>query len=206
MFKKIEIEAKNQSEALKKAAEQLLIPTNKIKLEVIKEKKGILGIGAMMTFEATPNIDLAIEGKKYLDEVIAAMEINAVMEMKVIAENEILYRVQSNENALLIGKEGRTLLALQTLIRSYLSMFVTTNLMISLDIGDYHSNRKRQLEILATKTAKDVARTNIAVKLNPMNSFDRRIIHAKLSEWRDVETTSEGEGEERALIIKPKTK
>ena len=60
------------------------------------------------------------------------------------------------------------------------------------------------LEILATKTAKEVAQTRIAVKLDPMNAYDRRIVHTKLSEWRDVITESEGEGEHRALVIKPK--
>ena len=90
------------------------------------------------------------------------------------------------------------------MLRNHLSTFVDEPLLITLDIGNYHENRKRQLEILATKTAKDVARSRIAVKLDPMNAFDRRIIHAKLSEWRDVETESEGEGEERAIIIRPK--
>lgn len=126
------------------------------------------------------------------------------MEIRKISENEIFYRVQSTENALLIGKDGKTLLALQTLLRNHLSTFVDEPLLITLDIGNYHENRKRQLEILATKTAKDVARSRIAVKLDPMNAFDRRIIHAKLSDWRDVETESEGEGEERAIIIRPK--
>ena len=75
---------------------------------------------------------------------------------------------------------------------------------LTLDIGSYRANRIHQLEILATKTAKSVAKTKIAVKLDPMNSFERRVIHEKLSDWRDVYTESEGEGEERAIVIKPK--
>ena len=57
--------------------------------------------------------------------------------------------------------------------------------------------------ILATKTAKEVIRTKIDVKLRAMNSFERRIIHEKLGEWRDVYTESEGDGEQRAIVIKP---
>ena len=68
----------------------------------------------------------------------------------------------------------------------------------------YKSNRVHQLEILATKTAKEVAKSKISVKLKPMNSYERRIIHEKLSEWRDVFTESEGQGENRAIVIKPK--
>lgn len=204
MLKKVEIEAKNPVEAMKKATELLKIAENKIKLDVVKEKKGLLGFGSSTTFTATPKIDITTEGKAYLDDIIGALGVDAKMEIRKIAENEIFYRVQSTENALLIGKDGKTLLALQTLLRNHLSTFVDEPLLITLDIGNYHENRKRQLEILATKTAKDVARSRIAVKLDPMNAFDRRIIHAKLSEWRDVETESEGEGEERAIIIRPK--
>ena len=204
MLKKVEIEAKNPVEAMKKATELLKIAENKIQLDVVKEKKGLLGFGSSTTFTATPKIEITTEGKAYLDDIIGALGVDAKMEIRKISENEIFYRVQSTENALLIGKDGKTLLALQTLLRNHLSTFVDEPLLITLDIGNYHENRKRQLEILATKTAKDVARSRIAVKLDPMNAFDRRIIHAKLSEWRDVETESEGEGEERAIIIRPK--
>ena len=77
-------------------------------------------------------------------------------------------------------------------------------IMVGLDIGGYRANRKRQLEVLATKTAKEVARTKIEVKLKPMNAYERKIIHEKLADWRDVYTESEGEGADRALVIKPK--
>ena len=77
-------------------------------------------------------------------------------------------------------------------------------MIVLVDIGGYKANRKKQLEILATKTAKSVARTRIEVKLDPMNAYERRIIHTKLSDWRDVSTISEGEGHDRHLVIKPK--
>ena len=74
----------------------------------------------------------------------------------------------------------------------------------NVDCGDYKNHRKHQLEVLATKTAKEVAKTKVAVKLNPMTSYERRIIHSKLAEWKDVYTESEGEGAERAIVIKPR--
>jgi spoIIIJ-associated protein len=172
---------------------------------VIKEKKGLFGISSISTYEATPNISLALEGKMYLETILKNLEVKSRMEVRTITDGEeIHYHVESDENALLIGREGRTLVALQFMLRNYLNTFVDGHLIISLDIGSYHENRKKQLEILATKTAKEVAQTKIAVKLDPMNAYDRRIIHTKLSEWRDVTTESEGEGEERALVIKPK--
>ena len=96
--------------------------------------------------------------------------------------------------------------ALQILLRNLISTYTKDHVITSLDIGGYRSNRARQLEILATKTAKEVVKTKVAVKLQPMNSYERRIIHEKLSDWRDVYTESEGEGENRAIVIKPKTK
>lgn len=204
MLKKIEIEAKTLQEATKKASDILKISEDKIRLDIVKEKKGFLGVGSTTLYEASPNIDLTIEGKQYLEGVIAGLGIEVKMEIQSPDEATINYRLQTSENALLIGKEGKTLLAFQTLLRNHLSSFVDNSLLITLDIGNYHASRKRQLEILATKTAKDVARSQIAVKLDPMNAFDRRIVHAKLSDWRDVETYSEGEGEQRAIIIRPK--
>lgn len=203
MLKKIEVEAKTLQEATKKASDILKIAESKLKLEIVKEKRGFLGVGSSTLYEAMPNIDLTIEGKQYLESIVSGLGAEVKMEIQSPDESTIVYRLQTNENALLIGKEGKTLLAIQTLLRNHLSTFVDDQLLITLDIGNYHASRKRQLEILATKTAKDVARSQIAVKLDPMNAFDRRIVHAKLSEWRDVETYSEGEGEERAIIIRP---
>lgn len=204
MLKRIEFEAKTLQDAQKHAVEELRIQLDKIKLTVLKEKKGLLGIGSSTLYEATPNINLALEGKMYLENILETLQIGSRMEVRTVEEgNEIHYNIDSDENALLIGREGRTLLSIQYMLRNYLNTFTEGHLLVALDIGRYHENRKRQLEILATKTAKEVAQTKIAVKLDPMNSFDRRIVHSKLSEWRDVITESEGEGEHRALVIKP---
>lgn len=206
MLKQVEFEVKNLAEAEKKAVELLRVPLNMITLEVIKDKKGILGIGASTTYLATVNINLALEGKKYLEAIAKGLEIDIKMEMLTKdngSDAEIKYNIVSDENALLIGREGRTLKAIQYLLRSYLNMFTDDFIIVNVDIGNYNKNRKKQLEILATKRAKEVAQTKIEVKLDPMNAYERRIIHSKLSEWRDVTTVSVGEGEERSIIIKP---
>ena len=204
MLKRIEFEAKSESEALDLAVEKLRLQKEKIKITVMREKKGLFS-GSTALFEATPDVNLALEGKTFLEGILQAMDIEFQMELRQKDNGrEIHYSIQSNENALLIGRDGKTLLALQYLLRNYLSTFVQFQVLVSLDIANYHENHKRQLEILATTTAKEVAKTGIEVKLDPMNAYDRRIIHTKLSEWRDVETESEGEGENRALVIKPK--
>lgn len=206
-MKRVEIEAKTDQEALKEASRIFNISENYIDLAIVKENKNILGMTSSTVYLATPNVNLVIAGKEYIETILSNMGIETKTEFRTLDGGmQIFYNIETEENSLLIGREGRNLSALQFLLRNYLSQFTDSKLIVNLDIGGYHSNRKKQLEILATKTAKEVAQTKISVKLDPMNSYERRIIHTKLADWHDVETISEGEGQDRALIIRPKQK
>lgn len=193
MQKKIEIEAFNEEEALKTAVEKFHISEDKIFINNIEDNK----------YEALVDVDLALAGKQYLEGILKSLGVEYQIEVRRVRdEEEIHYVIESNENPLLIGSKGRTLDALSLLLKNLIGTYTKDHLVISLDVGSYRSNRERQLEILATKTAKEVAKTKRDVKLHPMNSFERRIIHEKLSDWHDVYTESEGDGEERAIVIK----
>ena len=196
MQKKIEIQASSLLEATQIAVAKLHVSEEKLFLNEIGEN----------TYEALLDVNLALEGRKYLESILNSMGIEQFnIEVRTIGQaSEILYVIDSSENPLLIGTKGHTLEALQTLIKNLIGSYTKDYIVVTLDIGSYRANRIHQLEILATKTAKSVAKTKIAVKLDPMNSFERRVIHEKLSDWRDVYTESEGEGEERAIVIKPK--
>ncbi len=196
MQKKIEIQASSLLEATQIAVTKLHVSEEKLFLNEIGEN----------TYEALLDVNLALEGRKYLESILNAMGIEQFnIEVRTIGqESEIHYVIDSNENPLLIGTKGHTLEALQTLIKNLIGSYTKDYIVVTLDIGSYRANRIHQLEILATKTAKSVAKTKIAVKLDPMNSFERRVIHEKLADWRDVYTESEGEGEQRAIVIKPK--
>lgn len=196
MQKKIEIQASSLLEATQIAVAKLHVSEEKLFLNEICEN----------TYEALLDVNLALEGRKYLESILNSMGIEQFnIEVRTIGqESEIHYVIDSSENPLLIGTKGHTLEALQTLIKNLIGSYTKDYIVVTLDIGSYRANRIHQLEILATKTAKSVAKTKIAVKLDPMNSFERRVIHEKLSDWRDVYTESEGEGEERAIVIKPK--
>ncbi len=196
MQKKIEIQASSLLEATQIAVAKLHVSDEKLFLNEIGEN----------TYEALLDVNLALEGRKYLESILNSMGIEQFnIEVRTIGqESEIHYVIDSSENPLLIGTKGHTLEALQTLIKNLIGSYTKDYIVVTLDIGSYRANRIHQLEILATKTAKSVAKTKIAVKLDPMNSFERRVIHEKLSDWRDVYTESEGEGEERAIVIKPK--
>lgn len=203
MLKRIEFEAKNDQEALNIAVEKLGIQKDKINIKITRDKKGLFSSGTAL-YEATPNINLALEGKTYIEGILQALDVDFQMDLRTLNEGkELYYSVQSNQNALLIGREGKTLFALQNLLRQHIHAFTQSQTLVQLDIANYHENHRKQLEILATRTAKEVAKTGFQVKLDPMSAYDRRIIHAKLADWRDVTTQSEGEGETRALIIKP---
>lgn len=196
MQKKIEIQASSLLEATQIAVAKLHVSEEKLFLNEIGEN----------TYEALLDVNLALEGRKYLESILNSMGIEQFnIEVRTIGQElEIHYVIDSSENPLLIGTKGHTLEALQTLIKNLIGSYTKDYIVVTLDIGSYRANRIHQLEILATKTAKSVAKTKIAVKLDPMNSFERRVIHEKLSDWRDVYTESEGEGEERAIVIKPK--
>ena len=201
MQKKVEFIAKTQEEAISEAVKKLHISSDKIFINVLGE------LPEGLNCEALVDVNLTIEGKKYLEGILNALNIGYQIEARSVnVEEQIHYIIDSYENSLLIGVKGRTLEALQVLLRNLISTYSKDHIVTTLDIGGYKSNRARQLEILATKTAKEVSKTKVAVKLQPMTSFERRIIHEKLSEWRDVYTESEGEGEERAIVIKPKNK
>ena len=199
MQKKVEFIAQSQEDAISEAVKKLHISSDKIFINVLGE------LPEGLNCEALVDVNLTIEGKKYLEGILNALNIGYQIEARSVnGEEQIHYIIDSYENSLLIGVKGRTLEALQILLRNLISTYTKDYIVTTLDIGGYKSNRARQLEILATKTAKEVSKTKVAVKLQPMNSFERRIIHEKLSDWRDVYTESEGEGENRAIVIKPK--
>lgn len=198
MQKKIEIIAKTQEEALEEAVKRLHLSSEKIFINVLDE------LPEGLNCEALVDVNLTLEGKKYLENILKSFNIGYQIEARSVGDSQIYFNIDSNENPLLIGVKGKTLDALQTLVRALISSYTKDKIIATLDIGAYKSNRVHQLEILATKTAKEVAKSKISVKLKPMNSYERRIIHEKLSEWRDVFTESEGQGENRAIVIKPK--
>ena len=199
MQRKQEFICKNLDEGMEVAGAFFHLSPEKIFLNILDESDEEIKVEALI------DINLALEGKRYLEAILQGMNVEYQLEVRSLNdEKEIYYNIHTNENPLLIGVKGKTLDALQTLVRNLLQTYTKENLVVNVDVGSYRENRKHQLEVLATKTAKEVAKTKVPVKLKPMSSYERRIIHNKLTEWRDVFTESEGEGTDRAIIIKPK--
>jgi len=204
MINKIEIEAKNLLEAQKKAEEELKIPLEKLSFKILKEKKGILGIGASSLFEVSWEEETLInQGKKYLESILENLNVDFKIEV-LENDNEFSYNIQSDNEGLLIGRNGKTLESFTTLLRIFITGKSEEKIIVKLNIGDYHERRKNQLEIIATKTAKEVIRSGVPVKIDRLNSYERKIIHEKLSTWKNITTESVGENENRIIIIKPR--
>ncbi len=205
MMKNVTFEAKSLEEAKTQAETLLRVHRDYIDFDTT-EKRGMFGFKKSYHVEATVNVDPATFGHNLLKTLFADMGIDAEINVETPNESEVRFHISTDANPVMIGKNGKTLDSLQVYMRNLLNIFTEERLIVFVDIGGYKENRRRQLEILATKTAKEVAKTKTAAKLDPMNAYERRIIHTKLADWRDVITKSEGERQKRYVVIKPKEK
>lgn len=204
-MKSYRFETKTIGEAEKRlAAKELSINPSFVELKIVDEKKSLFNLNRTYQLEATVKFDIIRDSIVYLNELLKNMEIEAIIEAKLVEDRQIIFTVDTSENPLLIGKNGKTLDAIQVLMKNLLNVYTDEHYVALVDVGGYKEQRKRQLEILATKTAKEVARTRVKVRLSKMNAYERRVIHTKLADWRDVITESEGEEPNRYVVIKPK--
>lgn len=150
------------------------------------------------------------KGKDFLESFLKESNILGFVERKM-RDNVVEYSITTEDaNAVLIGKNSKTLASLQyitsLIVNRYFDLDRENGLIVKVDIGDYRKRRDEKLEKLATRIAKEVAKTKIPVKLRPMNAYERKVIHNKLSDWRDVTTHSEGVEPNRCLVIEHRKK
>ena len=141
--------------------------------------------------------------KNFLLDIIKKMGIVTQIEIKK-REDTVNFILYSDHNALLIGKNGKTLDALTTVIRQMLLHELEQPFHFLIDVEEYKLKRQYELERMAKKIAKEVGKTKIEAKLDPMNSYERRVIHNILSDRTDVYTESVGTEPNRYIVIKPK--
>jgi spoIIIJ-associated protein len=197
-MRRLEFEAKTIEEGRRIAVEEFQVNAEYISINILEQREESVRIEALME----DNLEKII--RDYLDKVLEAMELKHSIEVRN-NDRGITFRVETADNPMLIGRDGKTLAAIQSMCKQISYVFSDQPQNITIDVGGYKEKRILQLEILATKTAKEVAKSKVEARLKPMNSYERRIVHAKLSEWRDVETESVGEEPNRYLVIKPAT-
>jgi len=139
--------------------------------------------------------------KSFLEKITTEMGLETKFE---INEEDDVFNVKmfSNNNPILIGKEGRTLTSLQTLIRQSLSNKIKFNVKINLDASNYKIKKERFFEKDIKNIINDVMKSKDEIKLDPMNSYKRRIVHSIASEYYNIETESFGEEPERYVLIR----
>ncbi len=202
-----EITAKTVDEALTNAMLELGTTIDNLEYEVIeKETSGFLGIfGKPAKIRARVKKTTENVTKKFLDDVFRAMGITAQTQVVFDQENSTIeINVDGDDMGVLIGKRGQTLDSLQYLISLVVNKNSENYIKVKLDTENYRARRKETLENLAKNIAFKVKKTRKSVSLEPMNPYERRIIHSALQNDKYVETYSEGEEPYRKVVINVK--
>ena len=196
------------ADALAAALAELGTTEENIVYEVVDEgNTGFLGINKKPAVikAKLKETDPCTVAEKFLGEVLAAMGLTAQIEAKLDDQNEsIEIQIKGDDMGILIGKRGQTLDSLQYLVSLAVSREAKQYFKIKLDTENYRARRKETLENLAKNIGTRVKKTHKLVALEPMNPYERRIIHSTLQNDTYVETHSEGEEPYRKVIITPK--
>ena len=200
-MKKYEYEGKTKEEAIEKAKNELNVVEKNLIVNVISEKNTLLKKNVKI--EVINYNDLIDYIKENIIEITSLMGLNVNLEVRRRDDN-ITIKIFSDHNAVLIGKNGSTIEALQTIIRQIVHNETQEFIGVILDVENYKDKRIKNLEYLAKKVAREVKETKVETKLDSMNSYERRIIHSTLSENKYVYTESVGEEPNRCVVIKPK--
>ena len=199
-------EVKTLEEAQKQAVLDFELALDDLNFEVVKESKGFLGIGSKLEVKASVAKDGIEVGKEYIKMILQSNGAQGFVEKKVRGDN-VEFNVDAGEfNGYLIGKNSRNLIALQTLVSTIVNRYYGEDekKIVLVDVGGYKKRREKNLEYMAVDWGKQVAKTKTAITITDLNAYERKIVHNKLSTWKDVTTHSEGEGQDRVLIIEPK--
>jgi len=198
----IEVSAKTVDDALTEALVKLGATSDQVEYEVIeKGSTGFLGIGskpAVIKIRKKCTVEDNI--REFLGKVFKAME----LEVEIIItkeDNNYAVDLKGADMGVLIGKRGQTLDSLQYLTNLAVNKNVEEHVKVKIDTEDYRNRRKETLENLAKNIAYKVKRTKRPVSLEPMNPFERRVIHSALQNDKFVTTHSEGDEPYRHVVV-----
>ena len=198
---KVVTEAKTKEEALAKALNDLNLKEEEI-LYTEENIKGKLFKSGTIKIHAYPKTEILESIKKFILELVNNMGLEVSFETS-IREDQFNIKMFSNNNSILIGKNGKTMKAIEMIAKQKIKTEYGLRVRIFLDVENYNEKRIKQLEKLAIFTAKEVVKSKMEVVLDNMNSYERRIIHNKLTNFKGVTTVSEGQEPNRHIIIKP---
>lgn len=200
MINKHSYTGKTYEEAINKAKIDLQELEENLIINTKEEKKTLL----------SKKVEIEViekrEVKEYLKKVIKSLlkDMGFDVEIEITVNNDTpTYRLYSTNDALLIGKDGKNLKALTTVVNAILTKEINTNYRFLIDVSDYKEKNDRRIERLAKKLAREVKMTKVEVKMDSMNSYQRRLVHNILNNNKYVYTESVGEEPNRCVVIKP---
>ena len=200
----MEVSAKTVSDAITEACQKLLVTSEKLDYIVVEEgSSGFLGIGSKPAIiKARVKSSIKDKAKDFLDSVFEAMNLIVVVDIKYDEiDNYMDIDLSGDEMGVLIGKRGQTLDSLQYLVSLVVNKESENYIRVKVDTENYRQRRKETLENLAKNIAYKVKRTKRSVSLEPMNPYERRIIHSALQNDKYVTTHSEGEEPFRRVVV-----
>ena len=204
-----EFSAKTVNDCITEACKEFTITSDRLEYEVLDEgSTGFLGLKSKPAriqarpIEVVEKLSVVDQTKKFLNEVFAAMDLTVVIDAKFDEEEKVLaVDLSGDEMGVLIGKRGQTLDSLQYLISLVVNKDSDDYIRVKVDTENYRQRRKETLENLAKNISYKVKRTKRPVSLEPMNPYERRIIHSALQNDRYVTTHSEGEEPFRRVVV-----
>ena len=203
----IDFSAKTVSDAITEACKHFTVTSDKLDYVVVEEgSTGFLGFNSkpakIQARIKEEKLSVSDQAKKFLDEVFNAMNMVVTIDAKFDEEQNLLeVELSGDEMGVLIGKRGQTLDSLQYLISLVVNKGTGEYIRVKVDTENYRQRRKETLENLAKNISYKVKRTKRPVSLEPMNPYERRIIHSALQNDRYVTTHSEGEEPFRRVVV-----
>ena len=199
-MEKYKFQAKSEDGLLDKALNELGLKEEDVITKSYEEKGGLFS-GKKYTLEVIKISDVAEVGKEIIKELLSSLGINANIETKV-RDGQIKYQLHSQNNSVLIGKNGHILDSIQTYVRQAVLNTLDLYVNITVDVEGYKEKQNYFLEKRVKKIARDVTLSKVDVKLDPMNSYERKVVHSALQGFKYIKTESEGEEPNRCVVIK----
>lgn len=200
-MKKYYYEGKTREQAIELALEDLKISEEDLIINKEEEKSGLLKKN--VTIEVLNINEIIAFIKETINEMIKKMSAEGNLEVRRRDEN-ISITIFSDNNAILIGKNGKNITAMQLLIRQMVNSKLSKPLSIIIDVGNYKEKRAKSIEYLAKRLAREAYKTKTEITMDSMNSYERRIVHSVLADDKYVYTESIGEEPNRKVVIKLK--
>ncbi len=200
----VEFSAKTVNDAVIEACQKFTVTSDKLEYEVVEEgSSGFLGIGSKpAVIKARVKSTIVDVAREFLNGVFEAMNMIVVSNVKYDeAERAMDIELSGDEMGVLIGKRGQTLDSLQYLVSLVVNKDTENYIRVKVDTENYRQRRKETLENLAKNISFKVKRTKRAVSLEPMNPYERRIIHSALQNDKYVTTHSEGNEPYRHVVV-----